>query len=55
MVTHDVSQGLPGVKGDVKPGDAGVGGGEMTVVCRSDGDARHGLESFLAGGQSWGT
>ena len=46
---------LPGVERDVEPGDAGVGGGEMTVVCRSDGDARHGLESLLAGWQSWGT
>ena len=55
MGSGDERQGVPGVERDVEPGDAGVGRGKMTVVCRSDGDARHGLESLLAGGQRWGS
>ena len=55
MGSGDLSLDIPGVERDVQPGDAGVGRGKMTVVCRSDGDARHGLESLLAGGQSWGS
>ena len=42
----------PGVQRDVESGDASVGGGKVAVICRSDGDTRHGLETLLAGGQS---
>lgn len=42
-----------GVERDVQAGNARISSGEVLVICWANGDAGHGLETFLTGRESW--